>query len=1118
MAKHKGLPPEAMAYYLTHPVQFVEQQVYGIKRPGGLYRTLTPQEVAEDRFNARLEWQSKEILNAVAQHDYVSIHSGRGIGKCVGEDEDILLADGRYEKARDLIGKYFGVLSFEPNKNFDIRHGKTIKPCLAYAFDNGEKDCYRIRTVYGRELIRTHNHPLLKFDGWTEAENLEVGDKVATLKELPVEGVDEIDDDIVILLATLIGDGTLSGGSVRISQQENKLLGEFERIVKKFNCYLKRINEYDYAIQCNTLPHPINAICREYDIMGKTSYTKTVPKRIYELTNRQVAIFLNYLFATDRTAYPGDDLHRGLSIGITSVSRELLVGVQRLMLRFGILGKVGKRKTTWTHNGVKNVSHAYNWSIQDYESVLKFCDNITICGKEDKLERCRQSALKRVENGKEGLTGIKVWPSEARKFILGYPEAKGFPQQELRNNIGIRHRKKEFCVTEKLVRRFNDKYPTPWIDSLLDAGIRWDEIKEIEYIGKKRTVGIEVKSEHHNYVCDLVEHNTTSFAWLALWFLYTREHARVIVTGPKFDQLKITIWAEIQKWLLRSYLGDELRWTSERLYHLSSPGTWFGRIITAAEKENISGIHAEHVLWLIDEASNVEDEMIENILGGMTDLECKIALAGNPTKITGIFHKSFTLDKENWHVLHYNSEDSARKNKLWYKRMLKYPRESDMFRVNVLGLSPQGNPKAVISLTDVVAARDRDIRKPAPYLEMGVDPAAEGNDLFTIALRHGLKLIEVKTFAKTKSPVEGEFLVLKMLREYRAKTKLKCKCRIKIDNGGYGASIRQLLALNEKDNIEVIPINFGRIKHEEYVDHITKMWFELDQMINEISLPNDEELIEELCSREWSAVDQSKVKVELKAKFKERLGRSPDRSDAVVMCFTEGTKKVFTRNLDTEPNVRKFEIDYDLAKLFDPSFEGLLFAEIIHLCAIVLNTDLTINGLAACYQYHTNRLWIYGEFYHQYPMVEHITSKATLLTKKNRFHDDREARFLGNSKMFRPKEEQMPFSKVLRRGGLYVAEPVHYDEYGAISLGLQLYDDEKMIIHHNVIRFREQFNLWALKDSRPQDGFGYCEALLLILSEVRRRKKPPTPEIRMPDYRTKKKDEPEYDKLGWMKR
>ena len=611
---------------------------------------------------------------------------------------------------------------------------------------------------------------------------------------------------------------------------------------------------------------------------------------------------------------------------------------------------------------------------------------------------------------------------------------------------------------------------------------------------------------------------TFSLALLTLWFLYTREHARVIVTGPKFDQLKITVWAEIQKWLTRSYLQDELRWTSERLYHYSSPGTWFGRIITAAEKENISGIHADHVLWLIDEASNVEDEMIENILGGMTDLECKIVMTGNPTKVTGMFYKSFTLDKDNWFPLQFSSEKSARKNKLWFKRMQKYPRESDMYRVNVLGLPPQGNPKAVISLTDICAARDRDIRKPEPYLEMGVDPASEGNDLFTIALRHGLKLIEVKTYAKTKSPTEGNFLVLKMLREYRAKTKLKCKCRIKIDNGGYGASIRQLLALNEKDNIEVIPINFGRIKHEEYVDNITKMWFELDQMINEISLPNDEELIEELCSREWTAVDQSKVKVELKDKFKERLGRSPDRSDAVVMCFTEGTKKVFTRNLDTEPNVKKFEIDYELVKLFDPAFDGLLFADLLHLCAIVLNTDLTINGLSACYQYYTNRLWIYGEFFHQYPMIEFVISKAKSMTKKGQFNDDREVKFLGNGKMFRTNDEQLPFSKVLRRGGLFVAEPTHYDEYGAISLGLQLYDDEKMVIHHNLLRFREQFNLWSLKDSRPQDGFGYCEALLLILSEVRRRMKPPTPEIRMPDYRTKKKAEENYDKYGWLKR
>ena len=625
---------------------------------------------------------------------------------------------------------------------------------------------------------------------------------------------------------------------------------------------------------------------------------------------------------------------------------------------------------------------------------------------------------------------------------------------------------------------------------------------------------------------------TASLAFAAIWFLYTRRESKVIITGPKYEQLKITIWAEISMWLSKSYLKDTLRCTAERMYHVESPPTWFGRIITAADKENLSGVHGPHVLWLVDEASNVEEVFIDNIIGGMTDPECKIVMAGNPTKISGAFYKSFTTESQYWHVLQYSSEDSARKNPVWFKRMQKYPKDSDMYRVNVLGLPPQGNPRGVIQLADLYAARDREMKfgtqQEASYLEMAVDPAAEGNDLTAIAIRRGMVLLEVRTFSKSKAP-ETIVHIIKMLREYRAKTKLKGKCRIKIDNHGIGQMIKHYLALNETDNIEVVPINFGRIQNEEYADNITKMWFEFANMLENISLPNDDDLIEEFCAREWVPVDQSKVKVEPKYDFKKRLGHSPDKTDAVVMCYTDGAKKVFTRGLDTEPNVKNFIIDYKLDKALDFTFDGLVFAEVVHVCAMVLNDDLTVNGLVAAYQYYRNILWVYGEFHHAYPVADMIVQKAKEMTLAGKFNDDREPRFFGSYSMFKTAQDKRPFSEVLRRNGLNVLEPLHFDEYGSISFGIQLYNENRMVINRNLIRFREQFSLWVLDKTKtqgrnaeygkPAGGYGYCDALLIILSEVRKRMRPPDKEPRIRDYHRAIRENPEEnDKLAWLRR
>ena len=206
-----------------------------------------------------------------------------------------------------------------------------------------------------------------------------------------------------------------------------------------------------------------------------------------------------------------------------------------------------------------------------------------------------------------------------------------------------------------------------------------------------------------------------------------------------------------------------------------------------------------------------------------------------------------------------------------------------MYRVYVLGLPPLGNPKAIITLADCQAARDRTVAK-GTFLEMGVDPAREGNDLTAIAIRQGMKLLEIRTFAKTKGPAVI-LQTLKMLREYRKKTGIKSKVRIKIDDHGLGGPIGDELALNTTDNIEIVPCLFGGKGNEKYADPTTIMCFNMADIIGEVELPPDEELLEELSTREWNPASGNRMQAEPKPKYKDRLGRSPDRSDSCNLCF-----------------------------------------------------------------------------------------------------------------------------------------------------------------------------------------------------------------------------------------
>ena len=62
--------------------------------------------------------------------------------------------------------------------------------------------------------------------------------------------------------------------------------------------------------------------------------------------------------------------------------------------------------------------------------------------------------------------------------------------------------------------------------------------------------------------------------------------------------------------------------------------------------------------------------------------------------------------------------------------------------------------------------------------------------------------------------------------------------------------------------------------------------------------PHDEELFDELVAIRWRATSNGKIQIEPKDDLKNRLGRSPDRADAVVLAFSGWTPR---KTRSTEP-------------------------------------------------------------------------------------------------------------------------------------------------------------------------------------------------------------------------
>lgn len=75
-----------------------------------------------------------------------------GVGKCLEENENVPLANGKLVQAKNLVDKRFLL------NCFDQKTGKIVKS-LAYGSDNGIKDVYKLTLRSGRTFLRTEHHP-----------------------------------------------------------------------------------------------------------------------------------------------------------------------------------------------------------------------------------------------------------------------------------------------------------------------------------------------------------------------------------------------------------------------------------------------------------------------------------------------------------------------------------------------------------------------------------------------------------------------------------------------------------------------------------------------------------------------------------------------------------------------------------------------------------------------------------------------------------------------------------------------------------------------------------------------------------------------------------------------
>ena len=379
-------------------------------------------------------------------------------------------------------------------------------------------------------------------------------------------------------------------------------------------------------------------------------------------------------------------------------------------------------------------------------------------------------------------------------------------------------------------------------------------------------------------------------AWAVLWFLLTHFPARVPATAPTGHQLSDILWSEIAKWLriLRErfpQIADEIAWKSETVELVAAPRESFA-VARTSRKENpeaLQGFHSENMLFLIDEASGVPEEVFQVAEGALSTEGAYVLMMANPTRMEGYFYDAHHKMRESWACLHWNGEDSPLVSRAYVEDMArKYGTESAIYRIRVRG-DFAGNPDGIIPLDLIEGAIGRDI-KPHGDIVWGLDVARFGADRTALAKRRGSALIEPLQAWTGKDTMQTAGMVL--LEYESAKEK---PVAIYVDVIGIGAGVVDRM---DELGLPVVGINVAESPavRDRYNRLRDELWFKAREWFEarDVTIPADEALIAELTLPTYKLLSNGKIQVEGKDELKKRGVTSPDLADAFCLTFAQG--------------------------------------------------------------------------------------------------------------------------------------------------------------------------------------------------------------------------------------
>ena len=410
------------------------------------------------------------------------------------------------------------------------------KTVVSNAFCTGIKPVYKLTTRLGRSIRATGNHKFLTLEGWKRLDELKRKEHIALPRRMGTPVRQSMGDAEISLLGHLIGDGCVlprhavqytthdvdlanTVASLAFDVFNSQVRPHIQKVIQKSGTPLYQV----FLSATKRLTHgkknPVSCWFEELEIPGLRSYEKRVPEKVFCQPEREIALFLRHIWATDGAIkFSSAGKSRIPRIYYASSSERLAVDIQSLLLRIGINARIAQIPQKGKGRDQFHVT------ISGKPDVETFVKQVGTVGDYRKAEIIQ---IKSYLHGRSHNPNRDVIPRDAwHLFVKPAMSRIGMTSRKMQNMLGNR-----YCGTalyknhlsRERATRLAQVIQSEEMTLLADSEIYWDEVVSITPDGEDEVFDLTVPG-HHNFVAnDIVVHNSIEQDADVVMFIYRPE-------------------------------------------------------------------------------------------------------------------------------------------------------------------------------------------------------------------------------------------------------------------------------------------------------------------------------------------------------------------------------------------------------------------------------------------------------------------------------------------------------------------------------------------------------------------------------------------------------------------